>query len=38
MHTYMLYSSGDFCILALVNHKGAFREAGDIGKQILMDS
>jgi hypothetical protein len=32
MHTYLLYSSGDFCVIALVNHKGAMREAGDIGK------
>jgi hypothetical protein len=38
MTTFLLYAHGDMCIMAKVNHKGALREAGDIGKQILMDS
>lgn len=38
MSTYLLYAHGDMCIMARVNHKGAAREAGDIGRQILMDA
>ena len=38
MCTYLLYAHGDLCIMAKVSHKGAFREAGEIGRQILMDS
>jgi hypothetical protein len=37
MFTYLLYAHGDLCIMAKVYHKGAIREAGDIGRQILMD-
>ena len=32
MQTYLLYASGDICIMATVNHKTAFRESGEIGK------
>jgi len=32
MHSYVLYANGDICIMAKINHKGALREAGDIGK------
>lgn len=37
MTTFLLYAHGDLCIMAKVHHKGAIREAGDIGRQILFD-
>lgn len=38
METYLLYSKGDVFIYAVIDHKGAFREALDIAKQILTDA
>lgn len=36
--THLLYSRGDILIFAIVDHKGATREAIEIGKQILADA
>jgi len=36
--TYLLYSRGDTFIYAVIDHKGADREAIEIGKQILTDA
>lgn len=38
METYLLYSRGDILIFAVIMHKGAMREAIEIGKQILADA
>lgn len=38
METYLLYSRGDIIIFAVIQHKGADREAIEIGKQILADA
>jgi len=38
METYLLYSKGDVLIYAVIDHKGADREAIEIGKQILADA
>ena len=38
METALLYSRGDILIFAVISHKGASREALEIGKQILMDA
>jgi hypothetical protein len=32
METYLLYSRGDILIFAVITHKGALREAIEIGK------
>ena len=32
METYLLYSKGDIFIFAVIDHKGADREAIEIGK------
>ena len=38
MDSYLLYSKGDIFIYAVITHKGATREALEIGKQILADA
>ena len=38
MDTFLLYSKGDIFIFAVIAHKGAQREAIEIGKQILSDA
>ena len=38
METALLYSRGDILIFAVISHKGASREAIEIGKQILSDA
>lgn len=38
LDSYLLYSKGDIFIYAVITHKGATREALEIGKQILADA
>jgi len=38
LETYLLYSRGDILIYAVIIHKGAAREAIEIGRQILQDA
>lgn len=38
LETYLLYSRGDILIFSVIIHKGANREAIEIGRQILADA
>lgn len=38
LDTYLLYSRGDILIFSVIIHKGATREAIEIGRQILADA
>ena len=38
MDTFLLYARGDVVVMSLLTHKGSKREAGELGRQILLDS